>query len=388
MTDPIQSEKPLVERIKAIIMKPAEEWPVIDAEPATPKGLILKYAVPLAAIGPVAQFLHSVLFGYGAFGFSYRPSIGLAVGMALSSYITSLVGLVALALIADFLAPHFSGVSNRTSAFKLAVFAMIPGWLAGIFLLVPGLGWLSIVGIYGLYLFYIGVTPLMKIPADKAIGYTAAVIVAGIVAALIVSAVLRPLTALLVPAAIPTSEITEGAGTLTLPGGGKVDLDKMKAAGDQMAQAVKPGGTVAVDPARLKAMLPVALGAYRQTETESSSAGAAGVNGSSVSATYTNEGKTLELRISDMAAVGALAGMAATLNVNSEKTDAQGFTRTHTEGDSLITEKWNNQSKFGSFTKVVANRFMVSAEGDAESFDQLKAAANTVNSAALEALAR
>ena len=43
-----------------------------------------------------------------------------------------------------------------TSAFKLAVYAYTPAWLAGIFLLVPGLHFLVMLGLYGLFLLFKG----------------------------------------------------------------------------------------------------------------------------------------------------------------------------------------------------------------------------------------
>jgi len=46
-----------------------------------------------------------------------------------------------------------------------------------------------IAGLYGLYLLYIGLTPLMKNPQDKSIGYTALIIVCYIVLAIIMGVV-------------------------------------------------------------------------------------------------------------------------------------------------------------------------------------------------------
>src|SRR2546430_12941643 len=45
----------LVDRAKAILMKPKEEWPVIAAEKTEIAALYRTYVIPLAAIGPVAN---------------------------------------------------------------------------------------------------------------------------------------------------------------------------------------------------------------------------------------------------------------------------------------------------------------------------------------------
>ena len=65
----------LVQRVQAILLKPKEEWPVIDAEPATVGSIYTQYLVVLAAIPAVAGFIGLSLIGAGMFGFSYREPI-------------------------------------------------------------------------------------------------------------------------------------------------------------------------------------------------------------------------------------------------------------------------------------------------------------------------
>jgi hypothetical protein len=86
-----------------------------------------------------------------------------------------------VALIVDALAPTFSGRKNFESALKVTAYSYTPSWLCGFFLLIPGLRFLTILGLYGLYLLWLGLPALMKSPQDKAIGYTAAVVVIAIV---------------------------------------------------------------------------------------------------------------------------------------------------------------------------------------------------------------
>jgi hypothetical protein len=68
-------------------------------------------------------------------------------------------------------------------------------FVAGIFHLLPSLTWLaSLGGLYGLYLLYIGLQPMMKAPADKQSSYfvmTLIVMVAvGVGLSLIMNAIL------------------------------------------------------------------------------------------------------------------------------------------------------------------------------------------------------
>jgi hypothetical protein len=179
----------LVDRVKNILLKPREEWRVIDAEPTTPVELYKGYVIPLAAIGPVASAIGSLAFGYQGFGISYRPPVGTVISSTLVTYLLTLGGVYVLALIIDALAPNFGGTQNQVQALKVAAYSSTASWVAGIFGLVPVLSWLGIVGLYSLYLLYLGLPVLMKVPEEKALGYTAVVIIAAIVLFLVVGLV-------------------------------------------------------------------------------------------------------------------------------------------------------------------------------------------------------
>ena len=77
---------------------------------------------------------------------------------------------------------------------KLAVYSMTPVWLAGVFSLIPGLRMLGALGLYGLYIFWLGVPELMKAPADKIVPYTAAAVVSGNVITLVIGAAMGAFT--------------------------------------------------------------------------------------------------------------------------------------------------------------------------------------------------
>jgi hypothetical protein len=179
-----------VERVKRILLSPRTEWEVIDAEPTTLATLYTGYVMPLAAIGPIAQVI-----GYSAFGITvpfmgtYRVPIGSAITSAVVGYILTLVGTYVLALIIDGLAPTFNGQRNQIQALKVAAYSSTASWVAGIFALIPGLRLLTILGLYSLYLLYLGLPVLMKAPREKAMGYTAVVVLAAIVLFVIIAMV-------------------------------------------------------------------------------------------------------------------------------------------------------------------------------------------------------
>ena len=180
----------LVDRVKRILLSPKTEWEVIDAEETTPADLYTHYVMPLAAIGPVAHLIGSTVFGIPIpFVGTYRVPIGSAITQAIVSYVLALAGTYVLALIIDALAPTFDGQRSQIQALKLAAYSTTASWIAAIFGLVPALSPLALLGLYSLYLLYLGLPILMKAPREKAVGYIAVVIIMAIVLAMVITAV-------------------------------------------------------------------------------------------------------------------------------------------------------------------------------------------------------
>ena len=173
----------LIDRVKNILLTPSAEWGVIDGEPTATAALYTGYIMPLAAIGPVAQVVgYSVLGVQVPFaGGTWRAPIGSAIMGAVVSYVLALVGIYVLALIIDALAPTFAGTKNQTQALKVAAYSSTASWVAAIFAMIPGVRFLGILGLYSLYLLFLGLPVLMKAPKEKAMGYTVVVIIAAIV---------------------------------------------------------------------------------------------------------------------------------------------------------------------------------------------------------------
>jgi len=174
----------LVERVKAIILTPKTEWPVIAGEPGDVGYLFTNYVAILAAIPAVCGFIGGVLIG---------APIGAALIAAVIHYVLAFVTVYIVAWIVNLLAPTFSSQKDFASALKVTVYSYTPVWLAGIFLLIPRLGFLSILGLYGLYLLWLGLPPLMKTPAEKTIVYTIAIVVCAIVVAIVIGAIVTAL---------------------------------------------------------------------------------------------------------------------------------------------------------------------------------------------------
>jgi hypothetical protein len=182
--------KALVDRVKAILMKPKEEWPVIAAEKTDIATLFRTYVIPLAAIGPVANALGGALIGTNLVGVgAVRVPFTNAVVGAIVTFALSLLGTYVVARVIDNFAPRYGGTRDLTAAFKVSAYSSTAQWLAGIFALIPALSGLSILGLYGLYLLYLGLPAVMKVPTEKAMSYTVTVVVAVIVVFIVIGIV-------------------------------------------------------------------------------------------------------------------------------------------------------------------------------------------------------
>ena len=175
----------LVERVKAILLKPAREWDVIDAEPATIRGIYMGYLVYLAAISPIARFIGDVVF-------LHSPVISELITLVVT-YAIWLGGAYLMALLIDVLAPTFGGQRNPVQAFKVAAYSSTASAVAGVFSIFPPLSMLAILGLYGLYLLWVGLPKLMKVPQEKALPYFAALLVTLFLVGVLLSFVLTPL---------------------------------------------------------------------------------------------------------------------------------------------------------------------------------------------------
>jgi len=180
----------LVERAKKLILQPAQEWKVIDAETQTVQGLYTQYVMILAAIPAVCGFIGLSLIGIGAFGATYRMPMASGVAHMVVSYLLALGSVYVLALIIDALAPNFGGQKNFMQALKVSAFTPTAAWLAGVFSIIPSLGIIcALLSLYSLYLLYVGLPILMKTPEDKTIPYIVVVIIAAIVLFVVVAAI-------------------------------------------------------------------------------------------------------------------------------------------------------------------------------------------------------
>jgi hypothetical protein len=181
----------LVDRVRNILLTPRTEWAVIDAEPASIQELYARYVIPLTLVPAVAGFIGGSIVGIGVPGVG-TIRVGVLAGLfgAVLQFGLLLAFVYILALVINELALMFGGRMDIVAAFKAAAYSSTPAWLAGVFSIVPVFAFLSVVGLYSLYLLYLGLPRLMRAPDNRAVAYTAVVVGAAAVLAFVVSGVL------------------------------------------------------------------------------------------------------------------------------------------------------------------------------------------------------
>lgn len=167
----VQNQPALLERVIGILTKPKEEWKKIELETPDQNKILTSYVLILALIPAIANFIGYGFIGIGNYWGRVR-AIDLGLGMAISSYITSIVGVFLSSLVINELAPNFDTQKNYKRSFQLVAYSMTASWVAGVLFIVPSLSTIvMLAGLYSLVLLYIGFDYTMKPPKDKKTGY-------------------------------------------------------------------------------------------------------------------------------------------------------------------------------------------------------------------------
>lgn len=188
----------LVSRVQNILISPQNEWPVIASEGASVGSLYTGYFIPLAAFKAVCSIIGTIIL-LGSAGLVLGLISGV-IGLAVDLGLLFVVG-----LIAGKLAPSFGGRDDLTQGLKLVGYAGTSVWvIGGIGALIPFVGWLIglLALIYGLYLLYLGVAPVMGVPADKTIVYTLVLVVIEFVVYFVAGLIVATISAIFVGGAM------------------------------------------------------------------------------------------------------------------------------------------------------------------------------------------
>ncbi|MGA7296672.1 MAG: Yip1 family protein [Rhodanobacteraceae bacterium] len=397
----------LMARVMAILSKPKTEWAVIAGESTSTGALYSKYIVWLAAIPPVFGFIKGSLMGYAG--------IGSGIGRMILTYAMVLILVYVVALIVNALAGSFDAQKSQIQALKTVAYAYTAAWIAGAAVIIPGLGVLiALAGsIYSIYLLYLGLPHTMKCPREKAGGYTAVTV--------IITLLLGMVLGWLIIGSMFASGAHMSSGMFGAAGSDSAHFDKdsrlgklqamserMQEAGKKIEAAQKSGDSKAGNEAlgtmmaamsgskkpvealstdQIKSFLPESVNGLDRTSISAERNMAMGMQIAQARAEYTSKAdddgsrgrQRLRLEVMDSGGAKAILGMAGMFGHESEKQTENGFERSYSKDGQMFEEKWDGKYKRGKYAVVIGGRFKVEANGDADSFEDLKRAVASVD---------
>ncbi len=164
-------------RVIGTLTNPSAEWARIEVEPGETVALLIGTVAPLALVPAVFGFVGACVVGVIAPGKGeVRAPILDGLAAALFGYMASFAVVLVLGLVITIAAPLFGGRRSFTRALNLAVYSTIPLWLAGVFMLLPGLRFLMLSGFYGVYVLIAGLPFMTKTPQQNLLGFTALIV--------------------------------------------------------------------------------------------------------------------------------------------------------------------------------------------------------------------
>jgi hypothetical protein len=402
-------------RVRNILLTPNTEWPAIAEEPTDKAAVVTGYVMPLAAIGAIAGFIGGSLVGMSLpFLGRYRVPITTGLAGAVFTFVFAIIGVFVLAFIINALAPTFGAQQDSNKAFKVAVYSYTPAWIAGVLQILPALGFLGIIAaLYGLYLLYLGLPALMKVPQDKAIGYTAVVVVCAIVLSIVVASIggliMAPVAMMSGAGTASSSSSTEPTFDPNSPMGKLEAIGrKMEESGAKMEQAQKSGDRAgetaaafeglgallgggkrveAVSIDQLKPLVPDQFAGLARQSSNAERNGMAGIMVSKAEASYGDgAGHSATLEITDSGGATGLLGLAGWAALQGERDNDQVSERTERVGGRLVHQKISKTGGTHEYDVIIADRFIVTAKADGIEFGALRNAVAALDLQKLEAM--
>ncbi|MGQ0621554.1 MAG: Yip1 family protein [Panacagrimonas sp.] len=410
-----------VERVKRILLVPRDEWPVIAAETGTASSLYTRYVMLLAAIPAVAGFIKYSLIGTGIPLMGTTVRIGVVAGLTTQSlqYVLSLVSVYVLALIVNALAPTFGGQKDTMQSLKVVAYAYTASWVTGAAVIIPWIGWLLGLagGAYSVYLLYLGLPVTMRTAPDKSMAYTVVTILCAFVLSIAITFVVGAIGG----GAAMNSIVRDGAGDIEITsddGTVKIEGDsvfgqmaqQMEKAGKKMEAAQKSGDTQAqgealgevmgallsaggekvdaLKPEQIRPFVPETLGGLARTRYNLERNSMMGIQVANGTASYADDSgeRSLDLEITDMGGARGITLLADWAAVESERESSEGYERVYQKDGMRVHEKWNGESRSGSYGLIVAERFLVKLEGNGLEMDEIKEAAKALDLSGLAKL--
>ena len=391
----------LIARLRAILFSPRATWPEIASEPASIGGLYTGWVLWLAAITPLASFIGLGIFGMSVpFIGSFRLGFGTLFGQLVTTYLLTLLIVFLMALITAALAPSFGARNDRVQALKAIAYAWTPVWIVGVLHLIPLLGALTVLltlaaTAYSVWLLWQGLQATLGAPQERAVAYTAVVVVIAIVLGVVIgwtSAMFTSIGAMgranieasvTMPASSGISGLAAGMqqAARQMQATGKVLQGEHAGAAGQAANLapIKP-----LAPGQMSALLPASLPGLKRGNVDSTRGGIGALQVSEAKADYGSGAQRIRLGITDMGANRAMLAMIGMVQQDQES--ASGYHKVFQRDGRTVQEQWTAATRAGEYTLIVGDRFMVQAKGQGPDMAALKQAVDAVDLARLQQL--
>lgn len=187
-----------MERAIRLLTRTRAEWGEIAAAPMTPGAIYRRFVLPMAALGPIAGTVGTLVSGgeRSSLAGTYMLSPVRTVAVGAFEYAFNLGAIWVLAVLIYRLAPAFRARTGPVDALKVAAFGAAPYWVGGLLAIIPKFAPVGLLlgGAYSLRLYALGLAQLLRTPGERVWGYTLAVGAGGLVLVLVASAVLLSVT--------------------------------------------------------------------------------------------------------------------------------------------------------------------------------------------------
>lgn len=436
----------LLARVKGMLVGPRAEWVLVAGESTPVSSLIVGYVAPLAGFAALVNFLRMAVIGvHLPFGGPVRSPMPAALMGAAYGVGAGVVGILLVSLIVHLLAPTFGGERNGRRALQVAGYSLTPALVGTVFGLLPFLGTLLglLAGVYGIYVLYLGLPIVMRSRADKAGGYTAAVVICTILLGIVAATAgittglgragaasalknLAPQTqeerrqatansvADVIGGALGTDDkgksgIASAISNLAKAGeqAGTNAATSTASSGEAAAPKADPAGSVAavgglvsalggalggathhdpIDYHKLETLLPASVPGLSRADVHGEANQAMGIARTSAVAEYRGgKGATVLISITDATGVSALAGIASSFGDVTSESDT-GYEKTVTIAGHPVHAKYDSAAKHGELSAIVAGRFGVDVTGENVSMEALQKAMGQIDFAGLDAM--
>lgn len=353
-------------RARNLLLDPDTEWRRIANERPSLRELFMQHVGPLAGVFAVGPAIGFMLFPeISHLGIRLTPGPLQLIVDAVLLFALVVGGLYAMALFIDWVAPRFGGKRDRDAAFKLSAYSATAMLASGVFGLIPAIGLVMLVGLWSVYTFYRGVTPLMQSDDDKAVAFTATVSGVVLVASLIIGGIsygARQSAAQQSPA--------PPASTATAP-------------------AAKTDAPIRIQRETLRRFMPEALiGQWLRSELNESNGGVLGFTGPTVEGVFLRDTQRITLRIVDLGPGARFNDLAAMLKQSAKGETPTGYDRVREAPGRLVVERLDRAKGTVERLTVIQNRIVLQGDGLGVGEADLDAALALIGENRLDLLAR